>query len=385
MSELASLGLVVVALALAECAWWVRHGAVVLRVPLFFWGGSLSTLSNSLGNDRGAFSPRNPLPPFGRAYVLEPWPFSAGEDGFVSARTFSFGREQRPGGPVRRFAWDEIEALARDDATLLVNGAPFATSASRHHAEAALRVLRALREARPKDRARALDDLIAAHLDPDQLLERTARHRSLGAAPLLASFGLFLALFGAIPFEVSQRGLEQWPRLLLLLFAWVGLTALSTWMAHRGLYGKRAEALGATRGERWGQLVLMVLAPYTALRANDRLGRNLLAGLHPIAAALALARPDRGHDAVLCALRDLQTPRPLVLDDEGRAIEADFRARLLYAAKKRAEGRGVDVASLSRAPELRAGQAAWCPRCLVRYRQAGGSCADCAVALSSAT
>ena len=385
MSELASLGLVVVALAFAECAWWVRHGAVVLRVPLFFWGASLATLSSSLGNERGAFALQTPLPPFGRAYVLEPWPFSVGVDGVVSARAFSFGSEQRPAGPIRRFAWDEIEALDRDDATLRVNGAPFATCGSRHHAEAALRVLQALEQAKPKDRAGTLDDLIAAHLDPDELLERTARHRSLGAAPLIASVGLFLALFVAIPFEVAQRGLEQWPRLVLLLFAWVALTALSTWMAHRGLYGKRGDTLGATRGERWGQLVLMFLAPYTALRANDRLGRNLLAGLHPMAGALALARPDRGHDAVLRGLRDLHTPRALALDAAGLAIEADFRARLLHAAKKRAEGRGVDVAALARAPELRAGQAAWCPRCLVRYRQAGGNCADCGVALSSAT
>ncbi|MBI1948752.1 MAG: hypothetical protein HYS27_23905 [Deltaproteobacteria bacterium] len=385
MGELASLGLVVVALALAECAWWVRHGAVVLRVPLYFWGGALTTLSSSLGNERGAFALLNPLPPFGRAYVLEPWPCSLGVDGVVSARTFAFGREQRPLDRTQSFRWDEVETLGRDDATLLLNGAPFASCSSRHHAEAALRALQALKDAKPKDRERTLDEVIAAHVDPDELLERTARHRSLGSAPLIAGFGLFLALFGAIPFEVSQRGLEQWPRLVLLLFAWVALTALSTWMAHRGLYGPRGDTLGATRGERWGQLVLMFLAPYTALRANDRLGRNLLAGLHPIAAALALAKPDRGHHAVLCALRDLQTPRPMALDAAGAAIEADFRARLLHAARKRAEGRGVDVAALARTPELRAGQVAWCPRCLVRYRQAGGACADCGVALSSTT
>src|SRR5690606_32864726 len=72
MSDLAVLGLVVVALYLGECAWWVRHGAAILAAPFFFGRGSLRVLSRALGNARGAFALLNPLPPFGRAYVVEP-------------------------------------------------------------------------------------------------------------------------------------------------------------------------------------------------------------------------------------------------------------------------------------------------------------------------
>lgn len=383
MSDLASLGLVIVALALGECLWWVRHGAVVLRAPLYFGKGALTLLSSSVGNERGALALMNPLPPFGRAYVLEPWPFSLTEEGVLSARTFSFANEHRPTGAARVLAWDQLDKLTRDDATLCVDGAPFVVCASRHHAEAALGVLRAMRDANPKDRARVLEELLEAHLDPDEVNGRTAKHRSLGAATLMASVGLFLALFGAIPFEIFKRGLERWLWLVSLLYAWVALCALTTWTVHRGLYGPRADRPGATRTERVAQLALMFLAPYTALRATDKVGRNLLAGLHPIAGALALAGSKRGQDAVLRALRDLQAPRPLALDAAGAAIEAGFRARLFKITRKRAEGRGVDVASLDQAPSLRAGQVGFCPRCLVPYRQASGTCADCGVALSS--
>ena len=383
MSDLASLALVIVALALLECAWWVRHGAVVLRAPLFFGRGALATLSSSLGNERGAFALVNPLPPFGRAYVVEPWPFSMSAQGVLGARTFSFAFERRPPGTPRVLRWEELETLARDDATVLVNGSPFARCASRHHAEAALRVLQALRDARPKDRSRTLDELIEAHLDPDAARARLREHRSLALAPMLASSGLFLAMFGAIPFEVTTRGLQRWPWLLALLYSWVALCAFSTWTVHRGLYGKRGDTPGAARTERWAQLALMFLAPYTALRATDKVGRNLLAGLHPIAVALALAGPKRGHDAVLRALRDLSTPRPLALEPAGAEIDADFRARLFQATRKRAEGRGVDVGAIAAPPPLGAGQVAWCPRCRVPYRQASGTCADCGVALSS--
>lgn len=384
MSDLASLGLVIVALSLGECAWWVRHGAVVLRAPWYFGRGRLTTLSSSVGNDRGAFAFMNPLPPFGRAYVIEPWPFSLSEEGVVNVRSFSFAHERRPAARPTVLAWDAVLKVGRDDATVVVNDAPFAVCASRHHAEAARAVLQAMYEAKPKDRARVLDDLLEAHLDPDAVSARARDHRSASVSSLLAAFGLFVALFGAIPFEVAMRGLERWQWLVTLLYAWVALAAVSTWTVHRALYGKRAQRLGATRGERAGQLAMMLLAPYTALRATDKVGRNLLAGLHPVAAALALADTGAGRDAVARALRDLQTPRPLVLDDDARALEAEFRARLFKVAKKKAEGRGVALASLAEAPTLRAGQLAWCPRCRTPYRQASGSCPDCQVALTTA-
>lgn len=383
MSDLASLGLVIVALALGECAWWVRHGAAVLRAPLYFGRGALATLSSSLGNDRGALALMNPLPPFGRAYVMEPWPFSLSEEGVVAARSFAFGLERRPQGPARLLRWEEIEKVGRDDVTVLVNGAPFATAASRAHAAAAQKALQTLWEASPRERARTLDELLAAHLDAEEVKKRVDRHRSHGGPALLASAGLFVALFGALPWEVAHRGLERWPWLLGLLYAWVSLAALSTWLLHRGLYGPAGAITGATRSERWAQLALMFLAPYTALRATDRAGRNLMAGLHPVAAALALSDTSRGRDALLRALRDWQTPRPLALDAPAAAVEADFRDHCFHVAKKRAEGRGVDLGALTSPPRLSAGQVAWCPRCRVPYRQ-GGTCADCGVALSSA-
>ena len=141
-----------------------------------------------------------------------------------------------------------------------------------------------------------------------------------------------------------------------------------------------------------------------AMRANDKLGRHLLAGSHPIAAALALldastptsakhsAALEGGRDDVVGrALRDLAFPRALAaMDDESAAIERDFRGLLLANATERARAAGVDVAAAfaAPAPSARAhdsdgsdGHGAWCPRCRAVYRAVGGASRDCGVPL----
>lgn len=387
MSDILALALAVVALYLSECVVWARHGAVVFTAP-FFWGRpGVRLLSRALGTARGAFTILNPLPPFGRVYVVEPWPFSVSEEGVVALRTFALGAEPRPIQSAARLAWADIEKVRVDEKSVRVNGKPFVHASSARHARAAADVLEKLRVAKEKERGKLIDELLAAHLDPTGPRLKIARHARWGAGPVLCATLVFAAVFVAVPAVVQRDGLARWPLLVALVFGTVLLSSVSTYVAHRAL-------LPDARGDRWLQTLLMVPAPTMAMRGNDKLGRFLLAGSHPIAVALAALEGATREDVVGRALRDLSFPRQPVMpsaDEDAARIEASFRARVLKLAKAKAKAEGVDVEACFAAPKLRSGphgQSAWCPRCRAPYRQEGrqaghqaGACTDCGVPL----
>lgn len=379
MSDLLALALVVVALYLSECAVFARHGAVVFAAPLFLGRPRPRLLSRALGTAKGAVTLLNPLPPFGRVYVVEPWPFSVSEEGVVALRSFALGNEPRPLQSAERLAWTDIEKVRADEKTVRVNGKAFAHTSSARHARAAADVLEKLRAGKGKERARLIDELLAAHLDPAPPRLKIARHLRWGAVPVLAATLVFAAFFVVVPMVVAKEGLAHWLLLVELVLSAVLFAAVSMNVAHRAL-------LRDARGDRWLQTLLMLPAPTMAMRGNDKLGRFLLAGSHPIAVALATLAGTERDDVVGRALRDLSFPREPVMpsaDDEAARIEKEFRARVLAAAKAVAKKEGVDVDACFVAPKLRPPQAAWCPRCRTPYRQAG-SCTDCGISLVAA-
>jgi hypothetical protein len=359
MSDLGVLGVVLVLLALAECALWAPHGAVIVSYGGYFGAARMRVLSRSLGNARGAFTLLNPLPPFGRSYVVEPWPFSVSEEGVTALRSFSLANEPRPPAGDATLLWSEVRSVEVDDRTLRVNGARFATAASRPHARAAAAVLEELRADPTK-----LDDLIARHLDPAPVRARASRHRDLGVAPMLAASGLFASLFLVAPRMAMTEGLARWSLWLALIYVFIVTTSCTAFRVHRALHPAQA-------AERWQLALLMLPAPTTALRVNDRLGRHLLAGAHPIAAALALLDGAHRDDVIGRAMRDLASPRALPSSDErALRIEGAFRARVLEAARRHVADAEV---------HLRA-EPGTCPRCRLAYRDAR-VCADCGIAI----
>jgi hypothetical protein len=377
-TDLITLVVVIVALYLSECVVFARHGAVVLTAPFFFGGGRFHVLSRALGTAKGAFTILNPLPPFGRVYVVEPWPFSPSQEGVVALRSFALAHEPRPLQSARKLAWAQIEKVGVDERAVVVNGEVFAQTSSPRHARAAADVLEQLRAAKPAQRKKLLEDLVAASLDPDVVRLRLKRHATWGLPLALFSSWLFVILFLWIPRVLKADGLAHWPVLVIVAYAGVLLCAFATWIAHKKL-------LPAATGDRWGQVILMLPAPMMAMRGNDKLGRWLLAGSHPVAVALASFDGSLLDDVVGRALRDLAHPREPVLphdDAEAAAWEAEHRARVLTQAKRRAKMAGLDVDALLGPPKLGAGQVAYCPRCRVPYRQTG-VCADCAVRLAT--
>src|ERR1043166_2361089 len=218
MSDVAVLGVVVVALYLSECVVWARHGAFVVKVPWFFTGARLRTLSKALGTKAASASLLNPLPPFGRVYVVEPWPFSFNADGVVAFRSFALDKEPRPVETSQRLSWDEVKDVGGDDKVVTVNGAPFATCSSKRHAKAAAAALVTMRD---KPKGHVVDDLIEAHLDPEPVRASFTKHERWGSPLLLASTGCFGALFLLVPRVVRVDGLTHWPFLVVSVYVWV--------------------------------------------------------------------------------------------------------------------------------------------------------------------
>jgi nucleotide-binding universal stress UspA family protein len=385
VSDTLVLVFAVVALYLSECVAWARHGAIAFVAPLYFGRPRARTLARALGTAKGAFTILNPLPPFGRVYIVEPWPFSASTDGVVALRSFALAGEPRPVQSAVRYAWGAVERVRAEDKRVLINGQPFAETSSARHARAAAEVLEKLREAPPKKRGKLLDELLAAHLDPHTVRRSLERHVRWGSGALFGATLVFAALFVVTPRVLLTEGLARWPVLVALVFIGVFFSAAATFFAHRKL-------LPEARGDRWLQTLLMLPAPTMAMRGNDKLGRALLARSHPIAVALGALGGWERDDFIGRALRDLSFPREPVLpsaDTEAAAIEADFRARLLRQAQALAKKEGIDVEACFLPPPVPRlaepkSPGSWCPRCRMAYRNTDGAlaaCNDCGVKL----
>lgn len=362
MSDLVALGAIVVALYLSECVVWARHGAFVVTAP-FLFGAKLHTLSRLGGTTRGAFTLLNPLPPFGRVYVVEPFPFTMHVDRVVASRHFSLAHEPLPQDTGREVAWDDAKNARAIDRDVHVGASVFARCSTPRHARAAASVL--ARVASSHDRPAAREDAMRAHFDVADARTRAHAHARWSVPLLVAASGVFVALFVFVPRVVMATGTKHWPLLVVSVYAWVLVSVVSMYIAHRKL-------VPDARGERWLQTLLMLPAPTMAMRGNDKLGRALMAGLHPIAVALAVLQGSTRDDVIARALRELKHPRGSHAPDDA----------LLARVTKLARDQGVDVdASFTPPRSLRAGHGAWCPRCHAVYRDGTTTCADCAIAL----
>ena len=369
MSDLTALGLVLVLLYASECLVVVRRGGVVFRLPWFFGGASAAPPSKALGNNNVGLVLLNPLPPFGRVYVTEPWPFVCDGDDVVAAQAASLWQDGKPQQSGRRLAFTAIKSVRAIDKDVLVNGEDFVRCTSAAHARAMVHVLTTLSTTPATERSAMIDTLLRASFDVDVVTARVDGHRRKGLPLVIATTACFAAFFVIAPLMVKLEGLERWYLWLGLIYTWVLVSAALAFFAHRALQP-------AVRGERWMQLLLSIPAPTVALRGNDKLGRFLLAGIHPVAAAVRLMRADTRQQVVGAMLRDLRHPRLPTLpvaDGVSSAVEGSFRERVSTIAERIAGENGVDVVvaftAKGRTP-------LYCPRCHESYTK-GSGCADC--------
>jgi hypothetical protein len=125
----------------------------------------------------------------------------------------------------------------------------------------------------------------------------------------------------------------------------------------------------------------MVMAPPTAIRGVDLLGRNLLEEFHPIAVAHVLCRPERFREFARETLQDLRHPFfPSAPTNDTASVRTEewFRDEIIAAVETTVRQAGLDPAKLAAPPEASdPSHQSYCPRCGAQFVRAEGTCADC--------
>jgi hypothetical protein len=382
MSPLLLFGIAIVVIYLSECVVWTRRGAAVVTAPLVGLFGrlgrhlprSFGAPPAALGTPAGAFTPLMPLPPFGRVFIVEAWPFSMTTTHVLAATSGSIGKASRAKMTGTCVAWVDVKTITVDDKAIRINGQPFCDTSSNRHVKNASRVLRAVHAAPESERQALIDTELAAHFDVvrTQRLVMTEGKKTLSM--LMVNTILFAVLFGWVPFVVNRIGLTKWQHLIGGVYSFVVLGAALFYVAHRSLMPK-------DRGDRWLNTLLALPTPTLTMRSIDKLSRHLLSDQHPLAAAAAIFAGKNDMTQVGELFRDLDHPRRPVLptqDDTALAVDVTFRAAQRRCASAELQRAGIDVAALVAAPTLPKGFTWFCLRCHDAYRDnIATGCASC--------
>ncbi|HXB97360.1 MAG TPA: hypothetical protein VNZ54_04860 [bacterium] len=144
---------------------------------------------------------------------------------------------------------------------------------------------------------------------------------------------------------------------LLALGCHVGAVLLLAWRWKRVRLDGRAKALA-----------IVAVSPWASSRAADPLGRGLLDGVHPAAAAQLLLNKAQARDFAADCLRRAVHPLP------GEAADATAWGEWVRS-------RGWTQRDLLAPPEPQAHSRGYCPRCLAQYASERMDCSDCGLPL----
>ncbi len=368
MSDLEQLFWVLATLTLAFGTVWVRPGGTLLvsqtgEPHRLVWAAERSLLHN----DHGGLLLGNLLPT-GSAVVAAPWPLAVSPSGVVAHAASAPTPDGRATTSGRLVAFAALRTVSADGATLLVNGEPFVTAASKTAAArwaGWLDELRALPEA---DRGAWIERALAAHCDATAAGEVVRACRRQTRWVRAFSTLLFAYCFGAL-------GAAAFTDLPVPLRAAVpGYFALvaATFLALR-------VAAGRTDGHGW----MVLVSPVDAFRAADLLTRPRLEVFHPLALGHVLATRAAHKAFARRVALDLAHPLPPPpLSPDAAAAAAWFAGRLSDAVGAAFRASGFDPAALAAppAPDDRH-SLGYCPRCHGQYTRAGGECPACGISL----
>jgi len=249
----------------------------------------------------------------------------------------------------------EIEPFGKD---VLVDDQTFVSLRSEKAAQATAEFLNELQRTAAQGRLAALERCFREAFGLKALDERLERYANNAAYLQSACFSLFFFGFLLAPAAVFVLGLGRtWFAVLLYLALSCGAIAWLFLLAYRRIY---------PQGTRWPMqnMATIGFSPFAAIRANDLLVADLLAGFHPVAVGRRL-QPEE--DFWLLAGAELR--RALFLDRD------NFLLRFLAQFLKQ---NGVSPEALL-APPRREDPASrtYCPVCLTQYVVREGSCMDC--------
>jgi hypothetical protein len=374
MGDLESLLFVLAVIYLTECAGWVRRGAVAFRG---FGTGRwhLRHPEGVLANQRGAIVLANPLPPLDPLILCGQFPLSLSAEAIYSYTAASLNPGWRAPQLARFVLLADITSLATAQKRILVNDELFLRASSPNLARRWARLIQRLREAPAAKREPLIRQAIADGFDVKRLRQRLEDFRSQTLTLRALSNVLFAFLFGIAPGLAWFYGLRH-----VGLFLLAGLLAQTVPIAllfrreHKALYPDADD-------ERFTRFLTMLLAPPTAIRAVDLLGRHLLEEFHPVAVAQVLCSPEGFRGFACGALIDLRFPFfPSAPTNDASTVNTEqwFRREAIAAVESAVRRAGLDPDKLVRSPApTDPSHQSCCPRCGAQFVVAEGTCADC--------
>ncbi|HEY2497014.1 MAG TPA: hypothetical protein VGK24_08090 [Candidatus Angelobacter sp.] len=349
MRELASLAAVVVLIYLFQCLCWAPVGAQVFSLEAAGERGRKKRgfLWSSL-NLAGYWA--NPLPPLQPLLVVE-WPRFQPEPEFIHLT--------RPDAEPVSLAWEKL-VVRRLGSKLSCNGM-LVLQGGADQLKASQEFLEKLKRAKIKERKKLIESWLRKTTDTAAVEERLSvfhrKSRWLDMAVTLQ----FVLLFMIVPAAFYRFGSKAlWPMLGAVLTTSIFI-AWQSWKLHKFFFPRDGDG-------RFKSVFSTILSPINAIRAADALGRDLLAGFHPLAVAGVVCSKT---EFEAFAGEQLRTNKfsPTAMNWYGQQLE--------LALEKTLKKNGAEANRLLAPPKRENECVVYCPRCRAQYTRSRESCADC--------
>jgi|SRR5882724_193967 len=355
--------LILAGVYLLQCIGWAPLESEVLRIG---WRFRAKVLNGGLRMRFGQHKLflLNPLSPLSGAIVCEWFPSVRSSD----ERSPAGSNPPQPGGiPGRQtisLSWQEKQPIhATGKEVRSARGVLFVAH-SQAYANFVAGVLDRVRKRSPKERDLAFEREFEKMFDTQKGALRLEEYKACTVFLRAACALLFVFLFLIVPVLVRLRGLDHvWPVVLTYLIWSLAFIGWSFLRAHRALYPEQKEG-------RWQQLLVLALSPYSAIRANDVLLRDLFSAFHPLSVAwLFLSKPE----SRVQAERSLRQSLYGADKDVTSSDPAMRRALESFLAKT-----GTPREDLLRPPHRKSENCrTYCPLCLAQFVLVEGECPDC--------
>lgn len=362
MTEVQVLFLILAGVYLLQCIGWAPLESEVLRIG---WRFRARILPHGLPLRFGRHKLflLNPFSPLAGAVICESFPSVKTTDEGSAADSPSPQIGGVTSGRMIRLNWREKQQIHSAGKEVRAAGQVLFLAHSEAYATFLAGVLDRVRKKSSQERDRAFQREFEKMFDTEKVALRLEEYKTHAGFLRTTCVLLFVFLFLMAPVLIRLRGLERiWPVLLAYLIwslAWIGWSFLR---AHRALYSEHKEG-------RWQQMMVLALSPFSAIRANDVLLRDLFSAFHPLAVACVLLPKE---DARVQAERTLR--QSLFRTDTGASSDAAMRRALeTFLAKN-----GMPPEELLRPPHRESENCrTYCPLCLAQFVLAEGECPDC--------
>jgi hypothetical protein len=363
MNEVQVLFLVLAGVYLLQCIGWAPLDSEVLRIGWRFRAKLLPHgLRMRFGQHKLFFL--NPFSPLAGAIVCELFPSVRTSKEESLAESNSSKPDEVTGRRTLRLSGQEKQKIQSTGKEVRSGGHLLFIAHSEAYASVLAGILDHVRKRSAQDRDRAFEREFEKMFDTKKVAQRLEEYWAHTVFLRTACVLLFAFLFLIAPVLVRLRGLERvWPVLLAYLIwslAWIGWSFLR---AHRALYPEQKDG-------RWQQVMVLALSPFSAIRANDVLLRDLFCAFHPDAVGYVLLSKD---EARVQAERNL---RHSMFRMDWHFTSSD--APMLRALQAFLMKVGMPPGDLLNAPQRESENCqTYCPLCLAQFVLAEGECPDC--------